>query len=239
MPVELRNKAIAITGAFGALGTATACAAVKAGARVALIDRLRNIPQELQSICEPGRHIALGGVNLIDAAEAAAAIETAAVHLRGVDVLINIAGAFRWQTVVSGGQEVWDQLFAINVKTALNCSQAALAHLRRSEHGRVINLGALAAQQAAAGMGPYTASKAAVHRFTESLAEELRSEGITVNAVLPSIIDTSANRIAMPDADHSKWTAPAALADVILFLASNESRALTGALIPVTGWAKP
>jgi NAD(P)-dependent dehydrogenase (short-subunit alcohol dehydrogenase family) len=239
MPVELRNKAIVITGAFGALGVATARAAVRSGARVALIDRVEKTPEELVALCDSPPHIMIRSVNLSDSSEAAAAVEKAAAHLSGVDVLINIAGAFRWQTVVSGDPEVWGELYAINFKTALNCSHAALAHLRQSSQGRVINIGALAAQSAAAGMGPYTASKAAVHRLTESLADELRNESITVNAVMPSIIDTPANRSGMPDADYSKWTTAAALADVLMFLASNESQAITGALIPVTGWSRP
>ena len=98
-----------------------------------------------------------------------------------------------------------------------------------------VNVGANAALKSAAGMGAYAASKSGVHRLTESLAEELKSTSITVNAVLPSILDTDQNRADMPDADPAKWVAPADLARVMLFLASPDSRAITGALIPVTG----
>jgi len=121
------------------------------------------------------------------------------------------------------------------VKTAANASRAALKLLRASPAGRIVNIGAAGAVKAAAGMGAYAAAKAGVHRLTESLAEELKADGVTVNAVLPSIIDTPANRADMPDADFSAWVAPADLAEVILFLASPAARALTGALIPVTG----
>ena len=231
---NLARKAIIVTGAFGALGSATARAAVKAGARVALIDRAANAPPGLLEALGPDV-LSLGGVDLSDAADAARAIDTAHERLRGLDVLINIAGAFRWQTVADGDSQTWDLMSAINLKTAVNASRAALAHMRKQGSGRIINMGANAALKSGAGMGAYAASKAGVHRFTESLAEEVKDSGITVNAVLPSIIDTPANRADMPKADFSKWVTPQALADVILFLASDEAYAVTGALLPVTG----
>jgi NAD(P)-dependent dehydrogenase (short-subunit alcohol dehydrogenase family) len=231
---SLARKAIIVTGAFGALGSVTARAAVMAGARVALIDRATNAPQGLLEALGSDA-VSLGGVDLSDAADAAKAIDAAHERLRGLDVLVNIAGAFRWQSVADGDSQTWDLMHAINLNTAVNASRAALAHMRRRGSGRIINLGASAAVKSAAGMGAYAASKAGVHRFTESLAEEMKDSGITVNAVLPSIIDTPANRAAMPQADFSKWVTPQALADVILFLASDEAYAVTGALLPVTG----
>lgn len=228
------TKAMVITGAFGALGAATARAAASAGARVVLVDQAPHPPAGLMEECGIDAR-AIAGVDLSDASEAAAALNSAYAHMGRVDVLINIAGAFRWQTVADGDTESWDFLFRINLKTALNCTRAALPHLKKSSAGRVINTGALAANRAQQGMGAYAASKSAVHRLTESLAEELKDDRITVNAVLPSIIDTPANRVQMPDADHSKWVTPGALAEVILFLASDRAEAITGALLPVTG----
>jgi NAD(P)-dependent dehydrogenase (short-subunit alcohol dehydrogenase family) len=125
-------------------------------------------------------------------------------------------------------------MYALNVTTALNASRAAIPHLVASGVGRIINVGALGALQAGSGMGPYAASKAGVHRLTEALAAEYKGR-ITVNAVLPSIIDTAANRTSMPKADFTKWVAPRELADVILFLASDAASAVTGALLPVSG----
>jgi NAD(P)-dependent dehydrogenase (short-subunit alcohol dehydrogenase family) len=231
---RVAGKSILITGAFGALGAATAIAAGKAGARVALVDRAPETPAGLLESCGP-ESTALGGVDLTAPADAAAAVEAAQRHLGSLDVLINIAGAFRWQTVADGDPATWDLMFAINLKTAVNTSRAALPFLRKSTAGRIVNIGANAATKAAAGMGAYTASKAGVHRLTESLAEELKSDGITVNAVLPSVIDTPANRADMPKADFSTWVTPAALAAVILFLASDEAQPITGALLPVVG----
>jgi NAD(P)-dependent dehydrogenase (short-subunit alcohol dehydrogenase family) len=231
---SLARKAIIVTGAFGALGSTTARGAVMAGARVALIDRAANPPQGLLEALGPDA-VSMGGVDLSDAANAARAIDAAHDRLHGLDALINIAGAFRWQTVADGDPQTWDLMYAINLKTAVNASRAALTHMRRRGSGRIINMGANAAIKSAAGTGAYAASKAGVHRFTESLAEELKDSGITVNAVLPSIIDTPANRAAMPQADFTRWVTPQALADVILFLASDEASAVTGALLPVTG----
>ena len=148
--------------------------------------------------------------------------------------LINIAGGFSWETVAEGDPKTWQRMYALNVTTALNASRAAIPHLIVSGAGRIINIGALGALQAGAGMGAYAASKAGVHRLTEALAAEYKGK-ITVNAVLPSIIDTAANRASMPSADFSKWVTPKELADVILFLASDAASGVTGALLPVSG----
>ena len=231
--MSLAGKSIAITGAFGALGSCTARTLADAGARVALIDSAPHSPPGLLASCGANA-VEYGSVDLIQPIEAANVINAVVARFGALDVLINIAGAFRWQTVAEGDPAVWDLLFGINVKTALNTARAALDHLPKPG-GRIINIGAGAAVKAAAGMGPYAASKAGVHRLTESLAEELKGIGITVNAVLPSIIDTPANRADMPGAHFLQWVTPAALANVILFLASEESQAVTGALLPVTG----
>jgi len=136
--------------------------------------------------------------------------------------------------VADGDPRTWQRMYALNVATALNASRAAIPHLVASGSGRIINVGAMGALQAGSGMGAYAASKAGVHRLTEALATELKGR-ITVNAVLPSIIDTAANRASMPKADFAKWVTPKELADVILFLASDAASAVTGALLPVNG----
>jgi NAD(P)-dependent dehydrogenase (short-subunit alcohol dehydrogenase family) len=176
---------------------------------------------------------AIGGVDLADAAQAKAAIDDAARALGGLDALVNIAGTFRFETLTDGSPDTWDFLYRINLRTAVAASKAALAHL--PDGGRIVNIGAASALKAGAGVGAYTASKAGVLRFTESLAEELKARNITVNAVLPSIIDTPPNRRDMPKADFAKWVRPEQLADVIVFLLSDQASAITGALIPVTG----
>jgi NAD(P)-dependent dehydrogenase (short-subunit alcohol dehydrogenase family) len=184
--------------------------------------------------CGPGAFV-LSGVDLTDPASAHLAVNAAASALGGIDALLNIAGGFSWQTLADGDAETWDRLYRLNVATAANACRAALPHLRGSQAGRIVNVGANAALRSGAGMGAYAASKAGVHRLTESLAEELKADGITVNAVLPSILDTPANRADMPKADPALWVSPAELSAVILFLASEAASAVTGALVPVTG----
>ena len=227
-------RIVAVTGAFGVLGEVVATAAVAQGARVALIDFNTVPPDRLLEACGIDALVQTG-VDLADPDQAAKALDATGARFGRLDALINIAGGFRWQTLQDGDPAVWDMLYAMNVKTAANASRAALPWLRRSAAGRIVNVGAMGAIKSAAGMGAYGASKAGVHRLTESLAEELKGEGINVNAVLPSIIDTPANRADMPDADFSAWVSPADLAKVMLFLASPDARAVTGALLPVTG----
>jgi len=228
----MAGRVFAITGAAGVLGAAVARAAADQGARLALIDYAKAPPP---GPAEGPDVLFLGGVDLTDAVAAGAAIDAVAERFGGLDVLLNIAGGFSWNTLETSLAEGWHRLFLINVQTAANASRAATPYLRKSRAGRIVNVGAKAALKASMGMGPYAASKAGVHSLTESLAEELKADGITVNAVLPSILDTPTNRADMPKADFSAWVRPEELAAVMLFLAGEEASAVTGALIPVTG----
>ena len=156
-------------------------------------------------------------------------------HFGRLDALVNVAGGFRWEKIESGSIDTWDLLYQMNVRTAVNASQAALAHLLAREGGRIVNIGAMAAAKAGVGMGAYAASKAGVAKLTEALAEELKDRGVTVNAILPSIIDTPANRADMPDADFSRWVTSEEIAELVVFLLSDRARAITGAMIPISG----
>lgn len=220
-------RVVLVTGGHGVLGQAVVTAALERGLKVAVIDHARG-----QSV--PDGVFEVGGVDLTNAEAATAAIDQVAAHFGRLDALLNIAGGFVWQTV-DDAAPAWDRMFALNVTTALHACRAALPHLKAGPDGRIVNVGSAAALKSGAGMGAYAASKSGVHRLTESLAEELQPTRVTVNAVLPSIIDTPANRADMPDADPAKWVAPRDLAAVMLFLASPEARAVTGALVPVTG----
>lgn len=221
----MQGKTVVITGGGGALGAAVADVAAARGANVVLVD---------VAPLQPGPGLRLGNVDLADLASARRAMDEAKAKTGRLDALLNIAGGFRWQTLEDGDLEAWDKLYALNVRTAATACKAALSHLIASGEGAIVNVGAAAALKAGAGMGAYAASKSGVLRLTESLAEELKGR-VRVNAVLPSIIDTPANRRDMPDADFAKWVRPADLADVMLYLAGDGAKAITGALVPVMG----
>jgi NAD(P)-dependent dehydrogenase (short-subunit alcohol dehydrogenase family) len=222
------GKVVVVTGASGALGKVVAEAALARGARVAGVDHATS------QIPATANRIELGGVDLSDASQANKAIDAVAAHFGRLDALINIAGGFAFETVAEGDPKTWQRMYALNVLTALNASRSAIPHLAASRSARIVNIGAMGALQAGAGMGAYAASKAGVHHLTEALAAEWKGK-ITVNAVLPSIIDTAANRASMPNADFGKWVTPQELAEVILFLISDAASAVTGALLPVSG----
>jgi NAD(P)-dependent dehydrogenase (short-subunit alcohol dehydrogenase family) len=224
--MDLKNKVVVVTGALGSLGRAVSATAAAAGATVIAVDLVGG---------EPAKGVESSpALDLGDAEATRAAFAAIAAKYGRIDALVNVAGGFRWETVADGSIDTWDLLYQMNVRTAVNASKAALPHFPATG-GRIVSIGANGAVKAGLGMGAYAASKSGVARLTEALAEELKPRNITVNAVLPSIIDTPPNRAAMPDADFSTWVTPQALADVILFLLSDRAEAVTGALIPVTG----
>ncbi len=224
----LDQHKIVVTGGLGALGREVGAFLAALGAQVVLVDRA-------PTAVVPDVRAVLGQVDLTDAASTAAAFNQAALAMGGLDGLVNVAGGFAWEKVEGGQLSTWDRLYAMNLKTAVVASEQALPHLLRHPASGIVNVGALAAQKAATGMAAYAASKAGVARLTEAMAEEFKGRGLRVNAVLPSIIDTPANRADMPAADVSQWVRPAELAAVIAFLLSDQASAVTGACIPVAG----
>ena len=219
----MAQKRIVVTGAAGTLGAAVTSHLALGGSIVIGIDRAEGTDAEVSS---------MSGVDLTNPAAAAAAMEE--IGKGGpIDGLVNLAGGFRWETIAEGTFESWEWLHRINVATAFNASRAALPLLQRG--GSIVNVGAAATLKAGLGMGAYTASKAGVAKLTEAMAEECKLGGIRVNAVLPSIIDTPANRIAMGEAEGDRWVQPRELASIIAFLLSSDASAITGACIPVTG----
>jgi NAD(P)-dependent dehydrogenase (short-subunit alcohol dehydrogenase family) len=228
------GRVAVITGGFGALGQVVAMAALQHGYSVAVLGHQAEPPAGLAEKLGPNA-LLLGSVDLADESAAVTAMKAVTSRFGRIDALFNIAGGFRWTKIGDSHAADLDRMFRMNVQTAANAVRAALPALNASPAGRIVNVGALSAEKAAAGMAPYAGSKAAVHRLTEALAEELKESAITVNAVLPSTIDTAQNRADMPKADFSRWVAPADLAEVMLFLASEKAKAVTGALIAVRG----
>lgn len=224
---QLAGKIVVVTGAFGQLGRAVVDEVRTQGARAALLGR---------HVGEAPEGSRAWAVDLTSLAETTRTFDEIARHFGRIDALANIAGGFRWQTL-EGSTDLaeWTQLHAMNLQTCVNACKAALPHLLGAGSGRIVNVGAMGALKGTSGMGAYAASKAGVMRLTESLADELKLKGITVNAVLPSIIDTPANRADMPQAKQDRWVPPQEIARVIAFLLSDAASAVTGALVPVTG----
>jgi NAD(P)-dependent dehydrogenase (short-subunit alcohol dehydrogenase family) len=231
---EAAERVVVITGAFGALGSAVAHAFGRTGARLALID-VAQPSAEMQSAFGGAGHMLLGGADLADVDGTRKVMAAIAMRFGGIDVLVNIAGGFRWEKIIDGDIATWDSLYGMNLRSAVVACRSALPAMLERGGGRIINIGAGAAAKAGLGMGAYAASKAGVQRLTEALSEEVKDQNITVNAILPGIIDTPRNRLDMPKADFSRWVSPDAIAKVILFLASAEAAAVTGAAIPVSG----
>ncbi|MBW8783660.1 MAG: SDR family NAD(P)-dependent oxidoreductase, partial [Novosphingobium sp.] len=201
-------RSVIVTGGFGVLGQAVSEAFADQGDKVARIDFAPAAKAPIAGGLD------IGGVDLTDAAATAKAVEQVAAQQGGIDVLVNVAGGFTWETLADGSIESWTRMQAMNLISNVTITKLALPHLAKSGAGRIVNIGAGAAIKAAMGMGAYAASKSGVHRLTEALAEEVAGQGITVNAILPSIIDTPTNRADMPDADVSQWVQPQAIADV-------------------------
>lgn len=231
------EQVVIITGAVGNLGAATARAFQQLGAKTVLVDRsaerLRAVYPTLMTSPD---HLMAGEVDLSDAGSIAQMVEEAMRKFGRIDALVNTVGGYR------GGKPAheedlatWDFLFNVNVRTTLLCCRAVTPRMLASGGGRIINVASRDGLMGSAGYSAYSASKSAVLRLTESLAQELKASNINVNCIMPGTIDTPQNRKASPDADFSKWVEPEAIADVILFLASDAARAINGAAVPVYG----
>jgi NAD(P)-dependent dehydrogenase (short-subunit alcohol dehydrogenase family) len=231
--MSLDNRTVIVTGAAGNLGKAVAHAFAGLGANLVLVDLDRSrLEQAFES--ENDRR-AFAPANLLDMSGASSFAAGAIARFGRIDVLCNIAGGFRMgETMHETSDENWNFLFDINARTLLHAVRAVVPHMLAAGGGKIVNVGAFAAQKGVAQMGAYTASKATVIRMTETMAAELRERNINVNCVLPTIIDTPENRAAMPKSDPAKWVASSDLANVIVFLASDAARAVHGAAVPVT-----
>jgi NAD(P)-dependent dehydrogenase (short-subunit alcohol dehydrogenase family) len=222
-------RTVMLTGAAGNLGHAVAEAFAKAGDALVLLDLKKG------DIQASDRRVFIA-TNLLEPQSVQAAVDKALARFQRIDVLCNIAGGFRMGSPVhETSDKDWNFLLDINARTLLNTSRAVVPAMLKAGGGKIVNVGAFAAQKGASEMGAYIASKSAVIRLTETMAAELREKNINVNCVLPTIIDTPENRSAMPKSDPKRWVAPQALADVIVFLASDAARAVHGAALPVTG----
>jgi NAD(P)-dependent dehydrogenase (short-subunit alcohol dehydrogenase family) len=222
---EFNKQVVVVTGAAGALGRAVVAHFAAAGATLAQLDVVAIDNEHYSAACD-----------LTDAADCAAAVAEIARQFGAVDVLANIAGGFAMGEMVhETGDETWEFLMQLNAGSVLNMARAVVPEMLSQGRGKIINIGAGAGERGMANMGAYSASKSVVIRLTEAMAEELKTRNINVNCILPSIIDTERNRADMPDADFDQWVAPAAMAEVVGFLASAAAAPIHGAALPVAG----
>lgn len=229
------DKVVVITGAAGGLGRVVAEHFLQAGARVAAVDYSDELLRKAFPDASADMPL-LVACDLTRRDSTAEAMASVVRRFGRIDVLANIAGGFiMGETVHETSDRTWDFLFNLNTRSILHTAAAVVPVMLKQGGGKIINISAASSREGVAQMGAYVASKSAVLRLTETMAAELREQGINVNAVLPSIIDTAANRNAMPGADYSKWVKPLELANVIAFLASDASSAVHGAGIPVVG----
>jgi NAD(P)-dependent dehydrogenase (short-subunit alcohol dehydrogenase family) len=227
------SRVVIVTGGSGALGRAVLTRFLASGDRVVvpwIVGRERDAIQ-----AEEAPAIAEGRIVLVEAdvAEDAGARAVVAA-LPGAEVLINGVGGFAGGPPLHETElEVWDRMLRMNLRTAVAMSRAVLPGMLARKRGAIVNIASRAAIDRPAGLAAYAASKSAVVSLTESLQREVQSHGVRVNAIVPTTIDTPANREAMPDADFTLWTPPARIADVIHFLASDEGSTVRGASVPV------
>lgn len=233
---EFEGKVVLVTGAAGNLGTAVAEAFAARGARLALLDRSGDrLDAVARTLALPGNAMLLP-TDLTERKSVDEAVAAVVDRFGTLDVVANVAGGFTMGPPLhETPDEDLDFMLDLNVRSLFHVCRAAVPAMVNGGGGRIINVSARAAREGKARMGPYCASKAAVITLTETLAAEHRFGGINVNCILPGTIDTPQNRASMPDADHTRWVPPGALADVVVFLASHAARAISGAAIPVYG----
>lgn len=234
--MSLDGKVVIVTGAGGNLGAAIVAVLARGGARIVAAD-LRDgaVERSLAATGAPARHLGVAGIDLAEESSCAALVAHALERFGRIDGLATTVGGFAAAPLAQTDSELLLRMLRINAVTTLNIIRAVAPSMRAAGAGSLVMIGAASALRAGAGIAAYAAAKSAALRMVESFADELRSDGVRVNAVLPGTIDTPQNRTAMPDADHAAWVSPAQIAEVIAFLLSGAASGITGALIPVTG----
>ncbi len=234
---DFKDRVVVVSGAAGNLGGVVSHAFAALGAHMALLDRR---PGRLQEVCgqlaNDVSHLLIGTVDMTDADSVENSFQQVIDKHGRVDILINAIGGFRGGTPIhETSLESWDFMFELNARSVFLSCRAAVPQMLKQGSGKIVNIGARPGVKGAANAGAYSGAKSAVIRLTESLSEELKEQGINVNSVLPGHIDTPENREQTPEADFSRWVAPSAVVEVILFLASEAASAVHGAAIPAYG----
>jgi len=236
MAGAFNGRVVLITGAAGHLGTAVTTLLASRDASVVVVDRSpEKLDRLLAGLDDPARHLCQGEVDLTDPAACGRLVETAMGRFGRIDGLVSTVGTFAMAGIDQADPAHWDLLFRANVLTTLGICRAVVPAMRTAGRGSIVTIGAVGAARAGKATAAYAASKSAVLRLTESLADELKGHGARANCVLPGTIDTPPNRADMPKADTSRWVSPAQVAKVILFLLSDAASGVTGTAVPVTG----
>lgn len=235
--MNLNDLSVVVTGGTGGLGEVAVAAFLAAGATVTATHSPRSAPQSADFAARFGdgaSRLHLIGVNLTDEASVAALAESVQEKTGKIDAWVNIVGGYAGGTSVADTSlEEFERMFTLNLRTAFLGSRAAMRAMLPRKTGRIINVSSKGGLRGSALHAGYAASKSAIIRLTETLAAEAAGHGITANVLLPGMIDTPANRAAMPDADRSGWVSPSDIAAVMVFLASPEARGVNGASIEV------
>jgi NAD(P)-dependent dehydrogenase (short-subunit alcohol dehydrogenase family) len=235
--MRFEGKVVLVAGGTGGLGRAVSLAFLEAGAKVHVTYRKQEEHDELKRIAKEGAsRLDAHTVDVTDERSVRGLVESVVTHDSHLDILVNTVGGY------TGGIKLWEledklfeQMMALNLRSGYVLSRAAVPAMLKQGKGAIVNVAAKAAFDHGAGAAAYAASKAAAVALFDSIAEDLKGSCVRVNSILPSIIDTEANRKAMPKADFAKWPKPDDIARVILFLCSDDAKVIHGAAIPVFG----
>jgi NAD(P)-dependent dehydrogenase (short-subunit alcohol dehydrogenase family) len=231
----MQGHVVLVTGGTGALGAAVALGAVEAGATVVVTYRDARDLEALVARASPGARERLEGLHadVTDAESVRRLVEAVTARHGRLDALVNAVGGFAAGDLLATDERAWDAMLRLNLRSAYLCCRAALPPMLAAGRGRIVNVASRSVVPPTGGFIAYTVAKAGVIALTQALAQEVRGRGVTVNAVLPSTMDTEGNRRAMPAADRRGWVAPESVARAILFLASDAAADVTGALLAV------
>lgn len=236
--MSLTDRVVVITGATGGLGPAVVRTMADAGASVVTTGRRQGaLDALLKDLGLPDERSLARASDVTDADSLAALRDAALARFGQIDGLINIAGGYKSSSVLDTDLDTWNGVMTLNAVSVMLACQAMVPHMVERGYGKVVNVSAQHGLHGHKRNVAYASAKSAVLRITESLSEDVRAHGVNVNAVLPSTIDTPANRKAFPKADPGKWVSPEEIAAVMRFLVSDEASAIHGAAIPVYGLA--
>jgi NAD(P)-dependent dehydrogenase (short-subunit alcohol dehydrogenase family) len=226
---EFTGQVVMVTGANGGLGTAVVEAFLAAGATVAGVARsIAPRPDSEQFVAVRA--------DLTSPDGAQRAVEETLQKARGIDALVHAMGGFAGGKPVEATDDAaWDNMMSLNLRSAFLIARAVLPGMIQARYGRIVAVGSRTGLEPAAGLSAYGVSKAGLNALVQTIALETRAQGITANVVLPGIIDTAANRKAMPSADFARWVTPEKIAQQILWLCSEAASDTSGALIPIYG----